>query len=40
MKGTSVLMILIELMVLISQSFIIKKGWFYKKEDDRGGYYI
>jgi hypothetical protein len=20
--------------------FIIKKGWFYKKEDDGGGYYI
>jgi hypothetical protein len=40
MKGTSVLMILIELMVLTSQSFVIKEGWFCKKEDDRGGYYI
>jgi hypothetical protein len=29
-----------ELMVLTSQSFIIKEGWFYKKEDDGGGYYI
>jgi hypothetical protein len=33
-------MILIELIVLMSQSFIIKEGWFYKKEDDGGGYYI
>jgi hypothetical protein len=40
MKGTSVLMILIELMVLTSQSFIIKEGWFCKKEDDGEGYYI
>jgi hypothetical protein len=39
-KGTSVLIILMELMVLTSQSFIIKEGWFYKKEDDGGGYYI
>jgi hypothetical protein len=39
-KETSVLMILMELIVLTSQSFIIKEGWFYKKEDDRGGYYI
>jgi hypothetical protein len=39
-KGTSILMILMKLMVLTSQSFIIKEGWFYKKEDDRGGYYI
>jgi hypothetical protein len=39
-KGTSILMILMELMVLTSQSFIIKEGWFYKKEDDGGGYYI
>jgi len=39
-KGTSVLMILMELMVLTSQSFIIKEEWFYKKEDDGGGYYI
>jgi hypothetical protein len=40
MKGTSVLMILMELMVLTSQSFVIKEGWFYKNKDDRGGYYI
>jgi hypothetical protein len=39
-KGTSILMILIELIVLTSQSFIIKEGWFYKKENNRGGYYI
>jgi hypothetical protein len=39
-KGTSVLMILMELMVLTPQSFIIKEGWFCKKEDDGGGYYI
>jgi hypothetical protein len=39
-KGTSVLIILMELMVLTSQSFIIKEGWFYKKKDNRGGYYI
>jgi hypothetical protein len=39
-KGTSILMILMELMVLMSQSFIIKEGWFYKKKDNRGGYYI
>ena len=36
-KGTSILMILIELMVLTSQSFIIKEEWFCKKEDNRGG---
>jgi hypothetical protein len=30
-------MILMELIVLTSQSFIIKKGWFCKKEDDGGG---
>ena len=39
-KGTFVLIILMELMVLTSQSFVIKEGWFCKKEDDGGGYYI
>jgi hypothetical protein len=39
-KGMSILIILIKLMVLTSQSFIIKEGWFYKKEDNGGGYYI
>jgi hypothetical protein len=39
-KGTSVFMILMKLMVLTSQSFVIKKEWFCKKEDDEGGYYI
>jgi hypothetical protein len=39
-KGTFILIILIKLIVLMSQSFIIKEGWFYKKEDNRGGYYI
>ena len=39
-KGMSILMILIELMGLTSQSFIIKEGWFYKNKDDREGYYI
>jgi hypothetical protein len=27
-------------MVLIFQSFIIKEGWFYKKKDNKEGYYI
>jgi hypothetical protein len=35
-----VLMVLMVLSILTPQSFIIKEGWFCKKEDDGGGYYI